>query len=180
MSTTFYIKNDSIGLGTYNKLSSPLRSGDAATSVTGTTTSGGTWISLGYWATKPLVAFSLSGTVSFNFRAAESNAQANASLGMRIYKYSNGALGSSLGQASATTELGTSEAVITGSVTPTTTTFNAGDILVVEIGIINIGTMGNARTVTFYYDGPIAGASGDSYFTITPTITRQRRVQNTE
>lgn len=180
MATTFYLKNDNIGLGIYNKLSSTLRSFDPAVNTSITTTSGGTWISLGYWATKPLVGFSLTGAVTFNLRGLESNAQANASLGMRIYKYSNGTLGSSLGQASATVELTTSQTTVTGSVTPTTTTFNAGDILVVEIGVINIGTMGSGRTVTFFYDGPTAGASGDSYFTITPNITRHRRVQNTE
>lgn len=179
MATTFYLRDANIGLGAYNDLLTVNR-GNAAANVSGTTTSGGTWISLGYWSTKPLLAFSLSGTVSFNLRGLESNAQANASLGMRIYKYSAGALSSSLGQASATVELGTAEGAVTGSVTPTTTTFANGDILVVEIGIINIGTMGSNRTVTLYYNGPTAAASGDSYFTITPTVTQHRRLQLTE
>lgn len=172
MATVFYLRNLNIGIGAYSL--NTLERGGTATSVSATTTSGGTWISLGFWATKPLVGFTLAGSTSFNLSGLESNAQANASLGMRIYKYTNGVLGPSLGQASSGTELTTAETARTASVTPTSTVFSAGSILVVEIGAINAGTMGNGRTVTLRFNGT-AAASGDSYFTITENVTYSRR-----
>lgn len=179
MATTLYFRNTNIGIATYNK-QAILSRGVTATSVAGTTTSGGTWISLGYWASQPLEAFTLSSSVSINLRGDESNNTANASLGLRLYKWAlSGGLGSSLGQASPTTELGTSEGAVTASVTPTSTAFSSGDVLVVEVGIINIGTMGNGITVNFYFNGPTAAASGDSYFTLTDTVTYARRQRNT-
>lgn len=172
MATVFYLRDLSIGIDAYRL--STLERGGSATSIGVATTSGGSWISLGFCATKPLEGFTLAGSVSFNLMGLESQAQANASLGMRIYKYTNGVLGSSLGQASSGTELTTSEMVRTASVTPTSTVFSAGSILVVEIGAINVGTMGS-RTVEFFYNGPTAAASGDSYFTITENVTYNRR-----
>lgn len=186
MPTTFYPRDLQIGIATYGNGAvgeyAEIYRGAAAQSVTGNTTAGGTWISLGYWTTKPLVGFSLSGTVSVNLRGLESNTQANASLGVRIYRWINSTktLSASLGQASSTTELTTTQATRTATVTPTTTTFVNGDAIVFEVGIINIGTMGGGRTVTFFYNGPTAGASGDSFFTINPTVTAQRRAVVTE
>lgn len=185
MPTTFYPRDLQIGIATYGNGAvgefASVDRGPTAQSVTGNTTAGGTWISLGYWATKPLVGFTLSGTVSVNLRGLESNAQANASLGVRIYRWQRvGGLSASLGQASSTTELATTQATRTATVTPTTTVFSSGDALVFEVGIINIGTMGGGRTVTFFYNGPTAGASGDSFFTINPTVTAQRRAVVTE
>lgn len=180
MPTTFYPRAQQIGLATYgngaNGELAALSRGATSTQASVNTTAGGTWISLGFYATPPLQSFSLSGTVSVNLRGLESNAQANASLGLRIYRLSAaGVLSASLGQASSTVELGTAEAARTASVTPTTTTFNNGDSLVFEIGAINIGTMGGGRSVTFFYNGPTAGASGDSFVTINPTITMKQR-----
>jgi hypothetical protein len=185
MATTFYPSSFSIGIATYGNgatgKTALFERGASAASIAGTTTSGGTWISLGYFASQPLVEFSLSGTVTCNLRGAESSTQANASLGVRIYKWTKAAgLGASLGQASATVELGTTEGAVAATVTPTTTEFLSGDALVFEVGIINIGSMGNNRTVTFYFNGPTAAASGDSYITITPSVILQRRLTFTE
>lgn len=176
MATTLYFRNANIGIATYNQLASTLR-GDTAASTAGTTTAGGTWISLGFWATKPLQPFTLAGSVSVNLRGDESNQQANAGLGVRIYKWAAATktLGSSLGQASGGAELGTAEGAVTGSVTPTSTAFLAGDVLVFEVGITNVGTMGTGRTVNFYFNGPTAAASGDSYLTLTENIVQHRR-----
>ena len=179
MATTFYFRNSNIGLGVYNDLLTRER-GALATSLSGNTVSGGTWVSIGYWAVQPLVGFTLAGSVSCNLRASESNAQANASIGMRIYKYSNGTLSGSLGQASGITELTTSETATVRSVTPTSTVFANGDMLVVEIGAINIGTMGAGRSVSFFFNGPTAAASGDSYFTITENVLYKNRTRLTE
>lgn len=180
MATRYYLTNKNIGVSSLINKVLTLERGTGATTIRGTTTASGTWISLGYWATKPLVAFTLSGSVSFNLRGLEQNTGANSSFGMRIYKYNAGSLSASLGQASATTELPTSEGVVTASVTPTSTSFANGDILVVEIGIINIGTMNSGRFVDLYFNGTTANASGDSYFTITENTVYQKRVQLTE
>lgn len=178
MATNFYLRSNNTAIGGYEL--SGLERGAAVTTITGTTVSGGTWISLGFWATQPLAPFSLSGTTSFSLRGDESNNTANASFGMRFYKWTrSGGLGASLGQLSATVELLTSESAVTASGTLTTTTFAGGDVLVVEVGIINIGSMGNARTVTLYLDGPTAGASGDSSFTITPNVVLAYRQRTT-
>lgn len=180
MATTLYLRAANMAASPATRLSSTLR-GASATTVTGTTTSGGTWISLGHWATRALEAFTLSGSISMNLRGDESNTQANAGLGLRVYKWTaSGGLGSQLVQINNTTELGTSEAVRTGSGTPTSTSFAAGDLLVVEVGIIAAGgTMGANRTVTLYIDGPTASASGDSYFTITENILLRDRARAT-
>jgi len=179
MATVYYLTNKNIGISSTINRVLTLERGTGVTTTSGTTIASGTWISLGYWATKPLLTFTLSGSVSFNLRGQESNAQANASLGMRIYKYSAGSLSASLGQASATVELGTSETVVTASVTPTSTSFVNGDILVVEIGIINIGSMGGNRSVDLFFNGTTAANSGDSYFTITENTIYQQRTQLT-
>lgn len=181
MATTFYLRNANIGVGAggANLLAVPSR-GTTATSITTGTTASGTWISMGYWATKPLVGFTLSGSVSMNLRARETNNNANASVGVRLYRFSNGSLSGSLGQISATTELTTTESARTASVTPTSTAFANGDILVMEVGIINIGTMGGGQSVVLFLDGPTAAASGDSYITITENVTFSRRATLTE
>lgn len=178
MPTTFFLRNDSVGIQTYNQLATVTR-GNAVVSTTGNTTAGGTWINLAWFASPPVDTFSFSGTTSFNLRGLESNNQANASLGLRIYRWSlSGGLGAQLQELRSTVELGTTEAARTASGTPTTVTIPSGEILVFEVGIINIGTMGGGRTVTFYYDGPTAGASGDSSVTLNPNIVFKNNVKN--
>lgn len=147
-------------------------------SLSNSTTSGGTWISLGFWSTAPLEPFTLSGSISFNLWGFESNNTANASLGLRLYKYnSSTGFSASLGQATNTTELGTSSGVVTASVTPTSTAFDAGDILAFEVGAVNVGTMGAGRTVTVNFNNSAVGADGDSYVTITENIVERNRVR---
>lgn len=175
MATTFYLRSANIGRATYNRFASLMRGG-GVTSLAGTTTSGGTWISLAYFCTKPLVGFTFSGSASVNLRGDESNGLANATLGCRFYKLSQaGSLSASLGQANGSAELQTTETAVTGSVTPTSTAFANGDMMVMEIGITNFGTMGNGRTVNFYFNGTTAAASGDSYITLTENVVLRDR-----
>lgn len=186
MPTTFYPRNAQIGVATYGNgavgEAALLGRGPSVSTLVGTTVGSATWVSLGYYATQPLEAFTLAGSISCNLRGAEDNNQANASLGVRFYKWTRaGGLGAQIAQASATVELSVNtETAVTATVTPTSTAFVAGDILVMEVGIINIGTMGANRGVTFYYDGPTAGASGDSYITINETVKLSRRITITE
>lgn len=176
MATTLYFRNLLTGLDpVYNELMR-LERGATATSIAGTTTASGTWISLGYWSTMPLVGFTFSESTSMNLRGNESNAQANAGLGARFYKWVRGTgIGASLLNLASAVELGTAEGAQTATGTPTSTAFDSGDALIIEVGITNVGTMGGNRTVTFYFNGPTAGASGDSYVTLTENLIFQRR-----
>lgn len=180
MPTILYPRTAKLGIATYGNgaAGSAMLAGRgaAASSVSGTTTASGTWISLGYFATPPLNAFTLTGSISCNLRGLEANTNANASLGVRFYKWTRSAgLGALIVQASATVELGTAETAVAATATAPSTAFANGDVLVAEMGIINIGSMGSGRAVTLYFNGPTAGASGDSYITIPQTITQQRR-----
>lgn len=178
MATTFYLRTANIGIATYNNFAS-LERGATVTNISATTTASATWISIGFWSTMPLASFTLLGTVTMNFWGFESVNQVNASLGMRIYRwqYNNGSptLSASLGQASSVTELatGTGGALRTATVTPTTTVFNTGDIIVIEAGAVNTGTMG-AGTVTLRYNGPTAAAAGDTFFSIDENVEDAR------
>lgn len=176
MATTFYLTTPTI-VGA-NRFARYNNRGTGAATVTGTT-NGSTWVSIGFWYSRPLVAFTLSGTVTMNVWGYESANQANASFGMRIYRYTpaTATLSASLGQASNAVELGTGTGgtVKTATVTPTSTAFSAGDMIVAEVGIVNAGTMGNGQTVTLQYNGTTAAAAGDSFFTITENVELQNR-----
>lgn len=184
MATTFFLRNSDIGIATYGtgatgNLSTVIRGTTAVATYSATSVSSGTWVSLGYFATQPLINFSFSGAITCNLRGDEANNNANASLGVRFYRWNKTVgLSASLGQASATVELATSETAVTANLTPTAAAFADGDSLVFEIGIINIGTMG-ARVVNFYFNGA-AGATGDSFITINPNVSFQRRLIFTE
>lgn len=186
MATTFHLRMANIGISPYGDVNSfggllDTQRGASATQSSSTSVASATWVSIRYFISRPLAAFSLSGAITCNLRGSEAANQANASLGVRVYKWNpTTGLSASLGQASATVELGTTEGVVTASVTPTTTAFADGECLVFEVGAINIGTMGGGRLVSLFHDGPTAGASGDSYITITPNVTPQRRVTLTE
>lgn len=175
MATTFYLRSANIGLSAAPRLADLVR-GAAATSVNGTT-NGSTWVSLALFTVRLLAPFTLAGSVSMNLRGLESANQANATLGLRLRKYSAGSLGASFGQATGATELGTTESARAAAVTPTSTAFGISDILVFEVGIVNVGTMGTGQTVTFFFNGPTAAASGDSYVTLTENVTFQDRAR---
>lgn len=178
MATTLYFRNLLTGLDPLYSELLTLERGGGNTFISGSTVSGATWVSLGFWMTSPLVAFTFAGSASMNLRGYESNNQANAGLGARFYKWVRGTgVGASVLNLASTVELSTSEGVQTASGTPTSTAFASGDALVIELGIVNVGTMGSARTVWFYFNGPTAGASGDSYITITENLVFQRRAR---
>lgn len=151
-----------------------------ATTITTATQAGGTWISVGFWYTKSLTPVTISSSISVNLRGLESNNQANASLGLRVWKgdITTSSLSSQLGQTAALAELGTTEGAITGSFTPTSTAFASGDFIAFEVGVTNATglTMGGGRTVNFYYAGPTAAASGDSFVTFTDNLLLSDRL----
>lgn len=181
MPTTFYLRSSNIAINVYNDLAA-LERGPSTTTLSANTVSGGTWQSIAFWATKPLQAFTLSGTITMNFWGQESANQANCSLGLRVYRWiqSSQTLSASLGQATNTTELSAAQIQVrTATVTPTSTAFQDGDVLVLEAGLVNVGTMGAGQSGTLYFDGPTASASGDSFVTINENVLFHRRVVTT-
>ena len=179
MATTFYLRNSKIAISGYNFLA--VARGAVAASLTVNTVGGATWIPINTWVTAPLNAFTLSGTINIQIRASENNNAANAGIECRMYKWSpsSGLSGAFLTLKQAT-ELSTTDSSVTLSGTPTTTTFNNGDAIVITVGITNIGTMGGSRTVTMTYDGPSANVTGDSYVTINENVVLKNRLIITE
>lgn len=179
MPTTFYLRNNNIGVNSYRV--NTLERGASVATLTINTTSGGTNISGGFWATKPLAGFTLSGSVTISTRASESNAQANAGMRYRLYKWSpSSGLSAALLTLTQAAELTTTNATVSLSGTPTSTVFANGDVLVVEVAITNVGgTMGAGRTVDVTYNGATANATGDSFFTITENVALKQRVTTT-
>ncbi len=122
---------------------------------------------------EPISAVTISGTISSNLRALESNAMANYGIGFLVYRIlsGNGAVNSRLGSASDnTTELGTTEAARTPSFTPTSTAFSNGDMIAVAIVYVTVGSNASGFTASGFYNGA-AGATGDTFITFTETIT---------
>lgn len=168
-----------------------VRGAGAATSVTNTnagpinegtglqvtSTAGGAKLR---WFTNPLSAVTISSTVTINVRGLESNAMANASLTMRIDRMNNAGtsvLSTIVAFAGGGdgAEFGTTESARNYTVSPTSATLSDGDRLRFQVFLDDASgvTMGSGFTVSFFYDGPTAGASGDSFVTFTETITEQ-------
>lgn len=169
----------SIAANSYNAATLARGSGAAAsTPINVATVSSGTWVSIGFWATRAVEPFTFAGSVSFNLWGLENNTQANAGLGLRIYSFTAaGGLGSQIIQISSSTELTGSAAAYSASGTPSSTSIASNAILVFEVGAVNIGTMGSGsgRTVDFFYDASSAAAQGDSYVTFTENIVLRNR-----
>lgn len=179
MATTFYLRNANIGVAGYRFGS--LSRGAASANLDIATAASGTDISGGFFATPPLVAFTLSGSVTVSCRASESNGQANAGMRYRLYKWTrSGGLSAALLTLTQAAELTTTDAAVSLSGTPTSTAFATGDVLVLEVAITNVGgTMGSGRTVTVTHDGATSGAAGDSYWTINENVLLKQRAMAT-
>lgn len=181
MATTFYLRSDTIGILGYRMNS--LSRGATASSIvittanSGTTTAGTANVAGPFFATKPLKGFTFSGSVTASCRAFESATQANAALRYRFYKWdrSTNTLSAAILTLTQSTELGTTDAAVSLTGTPTSTTFNDGDALVMEVALTNAGgAMGPGRDVTLSVNGPTSNASGDSYFTLTENVVRKQ------
>jgi hypothetical protein len=133
--------------------------------IQATDTAGGTALK---WITKPLVAAATLVTkVHASIWAKESNASANAGLGLNLYPYSAASEGSVFLDHNDTVEAGTTISAhrfLTAAAT--SQAFAAGDRLVVKLFVVAVGTMGGSQTVTIDYDGPTQGADGDSWIDI--------------
>lgn len=146
------------------------------TGVQMTDTGGGTVVD---WFTPPLQSFTLTGLARANLRALESNIAANASLRCEIARVAGDGTGATVWatwcQAPSGTdnaELGTAEAASTVNVSGDDLAISAGQRLRIRLSIDDtaLNAMGASQTVTFFYAGTSAGASGDSYITFPMTF----------
>ena len=147
-----------------------------ATAVFPTDVAGGTKV---IWVSDPLAsAVTISGQITPNIWGVESAAQANVGIRLEILRWSvkEGGIVSSLGLTTRTSnELasGIASATTSPKLTPTSTTFQAGDRLV----IIVYGDDAKSKTQAtgfnwnLFYDGNSAGNSGDTFVTFSNTIT---------
>lgn len=133
--------------------------------IAATDTAGGTALK---WITKPLLAAATLVTkVQCNIWAKESNASANAGVGIQLVNYTAAAEDQTFLDSNDTVECGTSAAAMRWTtVAATSQAFAAGDRLVVKLQAVAVGTMGASQTVTIDYGGPTAGADGDTYLDI--------------
>lgn len=177
MPTTLCLRDLASSLGGAGQKSMSERRGRSTITTTTTTTAGGTNIQITataggqqlVWLSEPFTqAVTISGTITLNIRCRESATTVNAGVALAIERANNAGVVQSTVSASAviSTEAGTTEAVRSANRTPTSTAFAVGDRLRVTLSVINVGTMG-AGTFNVYYDGPAAGASGDSYLLFT-------------
>lgn len=114
----------------------------------------------------------ISGSIGYNLWGLETSMSANASFAIEFLRLQPNGTVTSILTLSNTTELGTSNAVRTGSGTPTSTDFKKGDSLGVEVYITDAGgTMASGHSVQFDIAGGTAGATGDSFITLTEDVT---------
>lgn len=138
----------------------------AGTNIQVTATAGGTALT---FFSEPLTeGVTISGTVTPNLRGLESANAVNAGFALLVERANTAGVAQStvIARQVIGTELATSEAARTASLTPTSTAFAAGERIRVTISLINVGTMGTG-TVTMHYNGAASAASGDNFLTFT-------------
>lgn len=124
-------------------------------------TSPATYMSHLGWITPPLSAdVTISGTVTFNIAANESNMSANATIGGSLYRIDSQGLPTLIVRASYSTELGTTSAIRNWTGSPTSTNMKIGDRLLLVLWIDDGSgvTMATGYTVQITTDA--AGADG--------------------
>lgn len=118
-------------------------------------------------------------TVTFNIWALESNMNANAGARARLFRWSANDETETLivGPADDGVEFGTAITAMNWTANPAANTvLLKGDRIIVRFYITNIGTMASGHTCTMGFDGPTAGANGDSYVVLTDNLTFQQRI----
>jgi hypothetical protein len=173
------LKLDGTNGGFYPQALSTSR-GTTATPVGGSTAAGPTdgvetgGSSQREWLSEPLAAaVTISGSITWNLRAYESSMSANVAINGIIEKLSgvDGAV-TLIDKTTRTTELGTTEAAANFAETPAAgVSLAKGDRIRVRVFADDAGTMANGYNFYFMQDGPTAGASGDSYLTLTETLS---------
>lgn len=182
MGTKIYLSNDAADITGYLKayvgFPGPNASSTVSTAVTNTTgsgsdidmtlTAGGTTAK---WITMPFLSdVAIAGRIVANLWALESNASANAQVQYLLKEYTTSAQ-SAFQTSPFGTELTTSAAQDQWSdAVDTPTTIDAGNRLIIQPQITNVGTMGGSQTVTMNYNGSTTGASGDTYIMLNENV----------
>lgn len=118
----------------------------------------------------------ISGSILYNLRAAESNMSANAAINCNLYRLpmvEGDINGQGIDSTARTVECAvTTEGANNFSETPAAgVAFLKGDRIIVHLGFgQSTASMASTFTATFWYDGPTAAASGDSYLEFTETF----------
>src|SRR5258706_2677199 len=183
MSTKLMLRNtqrNDIGAAYFDMITA---AGSSLTTGVVNTTSGGTEIQWTQTAGGTLIqcvsgevpsgGFTLSGLMTFNIWALESNNLANCGARVRVYKRTLAGIETEVtgGPWDKGAEFGTAAAVQNWTGTPTIgVAFLAGDRLLVKYFITNIGTMGSGRTCTIDFNGGTGGSDVGSYLQINETI----------
>jgi hypothetical protein len=188
MATTLYLKQQfnsaagvSGGLGTYQYASltrSVLAFISALTSTTAagsniqmTQTAGGTLVA---WISPPLFSpITISGTITLNLWAKMNLLSANTTVAVSIIKYTGGAEGATVLNASSFgTAVGTTITHCNWTGSPTSTSFGAGDRIVIKCLITHATSlvMVAGDTCTMDYAGLTSAADGDAFVTFTEAI----------
>ncbi len=175
-----YLSNDTSDVSGYKLAYVDMRSPNTtaltatATTTTGsgddiqvTASAGGSALK---WITKPIgAAVTLATSVQVNIWAKETSAAANTTIAVNLYPYASASEGSVfLDDDANTTELTTSIAAVRYTTAAVTSqAFAVGDRLVIKLFASAVGTMGAVTGgLVVDYDGPTAGADGDSWIDI--------------
>lgn len=156
--------------------------GSGVTSIVSDTLAGFTApLLMGEWYTPPLAAFTLGGLAVANLGALESNALANASLRCQIARVAGDGTSPTVWGDWAVAPTGTDNGELTTSEVARTVNVSGDDLAIsdgqrlrirVYIDDISSAAMAASQTVTFFYAGTSAAASGDSYITLPQTVTQ--------
>lgn len=125
------------------------------------------------WVSPPIDQdVTISGTMTFNLWAFESNMNANAAVNCLVERVDHlGAVVSTIIKTTRTTEVAiTTPAVNNFTGTPTSTAMNKGDRFRVRVFFDDAGTMGSGFTATFVYGQSTVAASGDSWIRFNETF----------
>lgn len=190
MAATYFLRSLASTLGGAGQFTLSQQRGAGSTTAITTATSGGTNIAVTAtaggqaltWFTEPITtAITVSGTVTVNVRGLESANTTNAGAGILIERTNTAGVVQSTIVADTTipatiTEYGTTDGAKTSTYTPTSTSMAVGERIKVTLKVRNVGTMGTG-TVTNSYNGPAAGASGDTYVTFTENIVTDEQIE---
>jgi hypothetical protein len=132
------------------------------------------------WFTEPLNTVTISGLMTFNIWAAESNMSANAGIEVVAWRCDNsGALISTIIDSEKGTELPiTTRATQNWTGTPTSTTLADGDRVKIKVAINDGGgTMASGFNVTMGYSAASSGVDGNTFVKFNETVTEQGAVE---
>lgn len=127
------------------------------------------------WVSPPVnIAFTLSGTISYNFWVKTSSTTGAPKTVARVYRLSGGVETQVSTKTSALTQSTSIQADAFTDAAPTSTAFAIGDRIVVKV--LNASTSATG-TETMDYAGPTNAADGDSFISLTETVTFMREAE---